>query len=102
MGRRDSIGLLSLDTLCLGLFLECDSTRRVGVVFFFLVFRGKRESYLVWLGLFVGLRGNGDFISRKLEFQIGTEEECLDKIFRFAFEQYIFVVSIFIIRDLVN
>lgn len=35
MGRRDSIGLLSLDTLCLGLFLECDSTRRVGVVFFF-------------------------------------------------------------------
>lgn len=61
--ERDSIrSVFSLGTLCLGLFLDAIRRGALALVFFFWCLVGRerereRESYLVWLGLFVGLRG---------------------------------------------
>lgn len=105
--ERDSIrSVFSLGTLCLGLFLDAIRRGALALVFFFLVSRGKRErereGELFGLARVIcRIARNGDFISRKLEFQIGTEEGVWIRSFVLALSSDI-CCFYFVIHDFVN
>lgn len=104
--ERDSIrSVFSLGTLCLGLFLDAIRRGALALVFF-LVSRGKRErereGELFGLARVIcRIARNGDFISRKLEFQIGTEEGVWIRSFVLALSSDI-CCFYFVIHDFVN